>query len=325
MKVSFTKFPIDIFLFFLWSIIILPVVFYSMDNTVRIILSLPFIIFIPGYVVLFALFPTKKTERGIGNAERVALSFGVSIALVPFIAYLLNFTPWGIRLSSILFSLFFFNIFVCFIAFYRWYKAPSEKRIIFSLEISSLKTKSSLEKILIIILGLSIIISFSTLFYVINNPRTGEAFTEFYFLGPGGKIAGYPQNLFIGENGSIIIGLVNHEYKTMNYTIEIWLINETTSYNTTSQKNETTYAHMWFLNKVTQPLNNMPITTDKEWKSQWEYNYTFQIKRRGEYKLTFLLFTTPTPDYHYYEDYRNLAKQKIQYAYGRTYLTLYIT
>ncbi len=324
MKISFTKFPIDISLCFLWSIIILPIAFYSMDDTIRIILGLPYIIFIPGYVLFFALFPTKKKDQGIDTIERVALSFGLSIALVPLIGYLLNFTPWGIRLESILISLFFFNIFVCFIAFYRWYKAPIEKRIIFSFEISPLKTKSKLEKILILFFGLSIIIAFSTLIYVISNPRTGETFTEFYVLGPQGKIAEYPQNLLIGENGSVIIGLVNHEYKTMNYTIEIWLINETTSYNKTVQKNETTYIHMWFINKITQPLNNTPITNDKEWKSQWEYNYTFQIKRRGEYKLTFLLFTTSTPDYHYYEDYKNVAEQKIQYAYERTYLTLYV-
>jgi uncharacterized membrane protein len=182
----------------------------------------------------------------------------------------------------------------------------------------------SSDLILILFLGLSIIIAFSTVIYVIINPRTGENFTEFYILGPEGKITGYPHNLSIGENGSVIIGLVNHEYKTMNYTIEIWLINETTSYNKSTQTNETTYTHMWFFNKITRQLNYTSITNDTEWKSQWEYNYTFQIKRRGEYKLTFLLFITPTPDYKYYEDYKNVGKQKIDYAYERTYLTLYV-
>jgi uncharacterized membrane protein len=325
MKISFTKFPIDISLCFLWSVTILPIAFYPMNNIIRTFLGLPFLIFIPGYILVFALFPTKKINRGINNIERIALSFGLSVTIVPFIGFLLNFTPWGIRLQSILFSLFFFNIFICFIAFYRWYSTPSEKRIIFSFEVSFLKSKSKLEKVLILFLGISIIFAFSTLFYVISNPLPGETFTEFYILGPREKIAGYPSNLSIGENGSIIIGLVNHEYRAINYTIEIWLVNETTFYNRTEQKNETIYTHMWFMNKITKPLNNTPLTNDKEWESQWEYNYNFQIQRRGEYKLTFLLYTTPTPNYNQYEDYKDIAKQKIDYAYERTYLQIIVT
>ena len=172
---------------------------------------------------------------------------------------------------------------------------------------------------------LSIIITFSTLIYVISNPRTGETYTEFYLLGLDGKIAGYPHNLLIGEDDEVIIGLVNHEYKTMNYTIEIWLINETTSYNSSTQTYETTYIHMWFLKKITQQLNYISITNDKEWKAQWEFQFNFKINRRGEYKLTFLLYTTPTPDYNEYVDYKNLAKQKINSAYARTYLNLYVS
>jgi uncharacterized membrane protein len=295
---------------------------FSIDNIIRTILGLPFLLFIPGYILIFALFPTKKIERGINGIERIALSFGLSVAIVPLIGFLLNFTPWGIRLESILLSLFIFNILLSLIAFYKWSKTPPEKRFILSFDISFPETKSRLETGMILILGLIIIITFSTLIYVINNPQTGESFTEFYLLGPEEKTAEYPHNLFNGENASVIIGLVNHEYKTMNYTIEIWLINETITYNESTQTNETTYTHMWFMKKITQQLNNKLITNDKEWKSQWQYNYTFQIKRGGEYKLTFLLFTTPTQNYTINKDYNNIAKQKIGYAYERTYLEL---
>lgn len=322
MRISFTKFPISLFVCFLWSIIILPITLYPMDTAIRTVFGLPFLIFIPGYILVFALFPTKKIVQGIDTTERIALSFGLSIAIVPLIGFLLNYTPGGIGLQSILLSLLVFNIIVSFIAFYRWNKAPSQNRIIFSFEFSYFKTKNKFEMILIIFLVLSIIITFSTIIYVINNPRTGETFTEFYLLGSKGEIVGYPRNLSIGEDGSVIIGLVNHEYKTINYTIEIWLIEETYSYNTTTHTNETTYTHMWFMDKFTQSLKSISFTNDKDWKSQWEYNYTFQIKRRGEYKLTFLLFTTPAQEYNRYEDYKNIAEQWMKNAYQRTYLNI---
>ena len=38
------------------------------------------------------------------TVERVALSFGMSLVLVPMVGLLLNYTPWGIRLEPILYS-----------------------------------------------------------------------------------------------------------------------------------------------------------------------------------------------------------------------------
>ncbi len=42
------------------------------------------------------------SREGIDGIERVALSFGLSIAIVPLIGLALNFTPWGIRLVPIM-------------------------------------------------------------------------------------------------------------------------------------------------------------------------------------------------------------------------------
>jgi uncharacterized membrane protein len=66
-----------------------------------------------------------------------------------------------------------------------------------------------------------VIVEVASLIYVMITPKTGEKFTEFYLLGSDGNATGYPSNLTIGENANVIIGLVNHEYKTINYTIEI--------------------------------------------------------------------------------------------------------
>jgi uncharacterized membrane protein len=52
-----------------------------------------------------------------------------------------------------------------------------------------------------------------------------EPFTEFYILGPEGKADNYPTDYVLGENGTVIAGIVNHEHKPVNYTMEVKLEN----------------------------------------------------------------------------------------------------
>ena len=59
--------------------------------------------------------------------------------------------------------------------------------------------------------------------YVIVTPKEGEKFTEFYVLGSGGKAEDYPTNLKVGEEGEVIIGIVNHEYANVTYQLEVRL------------------------------------------------------------------------------------------------------
>jgi hypothetical protein len=67
----------------------------------RYILGSIFVLLLPGYSLIKALFPTKELD----NIERLALSIGMSLALVPITGLLLNYTPWGIRTTPITLSL----------------------------------------------------------------------------------------------------------------------------------------------------------------------------------------------------------------------------
>jgi len=67
----------------------------------RYLLGSIFILFLPGYSLIKALFPTKELD----NIERTALSIGMSLALVPITGLLLNYTPWGIRTTPVTLSL----------------------------------------------------------------------------------------------------------------------------------------------------------------------------------------------------------------------------
>jgi len=77
---------------------------------VRYALGIIFILWLPGYCLTKMLFPKKKTlsdkdKRELDLIERAAISIGVSLAIVPMIGLLLNYTPWGIAMTPIVLSL----------------------------------------------------------------------------------------------------------------------------------------------------------------------------------------------------------------------------
>jgi hypothetical protein len=76
---------------------------------IRYLLGTVFVVWLPGYSFIKALFPTeppfKTSAKSLDSIERLALSIGMSLALVPIIGLLLNYTPWGIRLTPIVLSL----------------------------------------------------------------------------------------------------------------------------------------------------------------------------------------------------------------------------
>jgi len=108
---SFTNYILSTAAAWFWVIIILSSattisVFLISENAyplvfIRYVLGTVFILFLPGFSLIKALFPGKE----IDNIERIALSMGMSLALVPMVGLLLNYTPWGIRLAPVTLSL----------------------------------------------------------------------------------------------------------------------------------------------------------------------------------------------------------------------------
>lgn len=190
------------------------------SSVLRIILGLPFILFFPGYTLIAVLFPGKTDLSGI---ERVALSFGLSIAVVPLIGLILNYTPWGIRLYPILTSVAIFVLTTSAIAWYRRHRLAWGERfaISFNLSLRPWGGQNTLNKVLSILLIAAILGAMGTLGYVIAAPKVGEAFTEFYILGLEGKATNYPRQVVVGQEEKVIVGIVNHERETVSYWVEI--------------------------------------------------------------------------------------------------------
>jgi len=324
MRYQFRSYPIDIILCILWSLLILPVTLLNVENILRIIIGLPILLFIPGYLLIFILFPMKNDGNRIDGLERIGLSFGFSIALVSLLGLVLNFTPGGIQLISVLLSVFLLIESFGLIALYRWKTTLPEKRFTISIDTSQYKSSGMIEKTLTIFIVLSIFLALSSVVYIITIPKVGEIFTDFYVLTPNGDTANYPQDIAYGQNTSLTLGLINHEYQQMNYTIEVWLVDESVTVNKTTQENVTVYNHAWFMDEIVVPLNHTEITNEKTTIKKWEYNYTFKVTKIGHFKLAFLLFTTPSESYDTEQDYNSSINLRMKNAYRELHIWLYV-
>lgn len=190
------------------------------QTPVRIFLGLPSVLFLPGYSLITILFPRMNDLSGI---ERIAFSLILSLAIVPLLGLILNFTPFGIKLAPVFIILSTFTISLSLVAWVRRLKLPAEERVRVPFErlLKFNLGQSVLDKGLSIVLIASIIVSSATLVYVVVTPKTGEKFTEFYILGSNGTASNYPTDLKVGEEGKLIIGIVNHEYENVTYSLEV--------------------------------------------------------------------------------------------------------
>lgn len=257
------------------------------ESFLRILFGVAMVLFIPGYALIAALFPARDDLDGI---ERVALSFGLSIAVVPLIGLALNYTPWGIRLDPILASLTLFTFAMAAAAWYRRLLLPASER--FSVPAREMlgaarnelfdPEGTPLDRGLSALLVVSIVVAVATTAYVIAVPKEGEHFTEFYILGPGGKAADYPTDFPAGRSQTLIIGVGNHEYRNITYTVEALLLNQTFD-----SRTNTSTIH------AAEPLDRFTLAVPHNETREVVWN--FSVPSPDYNRVEFLLFNETVP------------------------------
>ncbi len=219
------------------TLILVIAVIFIPSGTIRTILGIPFVFFFPGYALTEALFSGRQR---IGTIERIALSFGLSIAVTALLGLILNYTPWGIKLTPVLLADMVFILVMSGIALSRWALNSSENPLMFEARLRLPGWSGGpLSKILTLILMLAVIAVVVTIGLAINMPKNGEKFSEFYLLGANSKADDYPtifmfykgqvttvsydggENWFEGQLGQITVGIVNQEKKDMKYTLQL--------------------------------------------------------------------------------------------------------
>jgi len=281
------------------------------DTPLRVVLGLPMVLFVPGYALVAALFPeagegptgeddVERERDGIDGIERVALSFGLSIAVVPLIGLVLNFTPWGLRLIPILVGVGGFSLVMTGVAARRRWDLPVEER--FSVPYRSwmqagynelTQPETRVDSVLNVVLILSVVLATSSVVYAVAVPSQGESFSEFYLLTHGddstviaedGELvaADYPTEFILGESRPIVVGIGNHENDPVSYTVVVELQKVST------ENNETTVVRERELSQFESPQ-----LADNE---TWQTTRQITPAMGGEQlRLTYLLYRDGAP------------------------------
>ena len=303
----------DLLLILAANAALIPAVIFT-AGPLRIALGLPFLLFSPGYALIAALFPKKES---LDRVERVALSFGLSIAVVPLMGLILNYTPWGIRLYPILVSITAFIAAMCGVAWFRRRSLAEDERfrVSFRVRLPSWEGQSRLDRALSVILALAITGAVVTLVYVIATPKVGERFTEFYILGTGGRAEGYPTELSPGERGEVILGIVNHEQEEMPYRVEVTL-------------DGGDELRIWLADEEgASAVGNVIAVEALGHEEKWEGNLLLEPLRTGEkLKLELLLFSPKLRQGHHISgelNSGNFADIEVDEGQGEATITLY--
>ena len=191
--------------------------FFDIGGIVRDVPGLLFVLFCPGYLLILAIYPAYED---LDSIERISFSFGLSIILALLLGLILPFLSWGIGFQPILLAVSYFVMIMTAAAVYRRSRLPYVNRFFIDLDIELPNRGAMSGKQRTISLGLvaATILTISSIAYMAAKPETGEKFTEFYIVSPDG----YPNALTVGEIYEVKFGIVNHEYRTVTYNVEVW-------------------------------------------------------------------------------------------------------
>ncbi len=280
--------PYDLAVCIALALLLVALVFLAPDSLARQVLGLAFILFLPGYAATAALFPENEQIDGI---ERVALSFGLSIAIVPLIGLALNFTPWGIRTDPILASVSAFIVIVSLVAWYRRTRLPADERfaIVVNFELN-FAGMPLIDKILTLGIVVMLVASVVVLAWAVTTPRVGERFTQLAILGPGGMATGYPGNLTVGQDARVLLSVKSFEHRTQNYTIAIVLTEQDDNSSSAGG-----YGIDWTLTHPLTPHVAIAQNFTLEHLQYYNQTFDFDVTSPGTWKLQFLLYLEGQP------------------------------
>ncbi|WP_075935854.1 DUF1616 domain-containing protein [Halosegnis longus] len=311
--------PADLAAVILFVVLTLGAVFIPglRETPLRVLVGLPFVLFIPGYAFVAALFPeagnesldsetdgdTTPNDTGIDGIERVALAFGVSIAIVPLIGLVLNFTPWGIRLVPIMIAVSGFTLGATAVATTRRRRLPVEEQFSVPYQewVRSARTElfepaSRADAALNVLLVVSLLLAAGSVGFAVAVPNQGERFTELSLLteNEDGELVAdnYPQEFTAGEPQSLYVGVGNQERQPVNYTVIVAVQNVT------------------FVDNETQVREQQRLRTFRPQVAHnetWRQQHTVAPTLTGErLRLTYFLYkdqppATPTTENAYRE------------------------
>lgn len=169
-------------------------------------LLFPYIVFIPGYCLLLAVYPRNK----LGLTKCIALGFGLSFVIVTLVALVQYATKFGSGINPI-YTVSGISIIFLIIAYYRRRRRPEAATAPASVN------PISRRKLYLYLVPALLLIIFIT--YQAYALKSATGFSELSVLGPDGMAEAYDTSISLGNSIDLLITVRNNEYATTNYIL----------------------------------------------------------------------------------------------------------
>lgn len=179
----------------------------------RVALGSIFLLLLPGYAIVTALFPRRQD---IDISERVMLSLAVSVLAIVFMALALNYSEWGISLPAMTWGLASLTVLLSVLGLYRRWRVAVLERFVLT---DFVRSRT-------LLWGLSI---FILVVLLVQTVMPRQRFTEFYVMNHEGRLLNFPQRLTPGEAFSLRIGVGNFEGRQQEYVLRLPHVTESLS------------------------------------------------------------------------------------------------
>lgn len=184
------------------------IAFPGWQSPLRVALGLVVVLLAPGYVLMQTLFARRDDVDGV---ERLALTLGLSIAAVPILGLLLDWSPWGIRPAPMAIALSGWVVAFAGLAAWRRRRAPPGTAFEMPWGTPTMRQGAAL-----FALVMAVLLGVPALAVALRPPNT---YTEFYVLGSTGQLQSYPTRLEPGERFPLTFGVGNFEDEAQRYLI----------------------------------------------------------------------------------------------------------
>ncbi|MDS0222836.1 DUF1616 domain-containing protein [Haloarcula sp. S1AR25-5A] len=214
------------------TVIALAATISPLDGLLLAGVAIPFLLFVPGYALIAALFPdresTHQQHRLIG-LERLLYAVVASICLAVVVGVNLDFTGWPIRPVPVVSILAAVTLLSTLVALYRRTVSESDSTktaVQFNTGPNSRTQSSGGMQLGSIVVGVALMITLASVTFVAAQPQRGEAYTEFGLLTENNgtlQADGYPAEMSLGESSDLYFTVTNREQQQTNYIVVVQL------------------------------------------------------------------------------------------------------
>jgi uncharacterized membrane protein len=227
-------------------------------SLLRTAVVLPFVVFLPGYALVSALFPERRQSEtegkapveapepvavGISPIARIGLAVAISIAAFPAVLWVSSFVHESIRVVTSFYVLAAGTVLLTLIALGRRVALPAGKRFGVtavtrlvgdvtrpfvtherSLSKSATFLPTSKRGVFVnVLLAASVVALVGSVAVAYAAPTQGQQFTELYLTtqSDDGEFvaANYPQSFEVGQEQPVYATVTNHEGEQVTYTL----------------------------------------------------------------------------------------------------------